>query len=137
MATTSRATTSRLPGAGAAALVLVAVLSGCATPPTASRQDGFPVEATRTTVLPGDFPRARVPLISGPIVAAAGDADDGWIVAIVPTRGNGLADATDRLAAAGYLTRAVRPGPALLAGPEYDVHVSSAGGTVVYAVRRR
>ncbi|WP_426625826.1 hypothetical protein ACPPVW_07205 [Leifsonia sp. McL0607] len=129
-------TTSRLGSTGAAALLLGGLLTGCATTLTATGNGGFPVEATRATALPADFPRTRVPLISGTVIAATGDAAQGWTVAIAPARGQGLAEATNRLAAAGYLTRALRPGPALLTGPEYEVRLTSLAGTIVYVVRR-
>lgn len=129
-------TTSRLGSVGAAALLLAGLLAGCATAPTTTGRKGFPIDATRSTALPADFPRTRVPLISGTVIAATGDAAHGWTVAIAPARGQGLAEATNRLAAVGYLTRTLRPGPTLLAGPEYDVRVTSPGGTIVYAVRR-
>lgn len=128
-------TTSRIGSVGAVALLLGGLLAGCATGPTASGS-AFPTEATRSTALPADFPRARVPLISGTVIASSGDAAHGWTVAIAPARGQGLAEAAQRLAAAGYLTRTLRPGPAQLGGPEYDVRLTSPGDLVVYTVRR-
>ncbi|MBN9629922.1 MAG: hypothetical protein J0I18_04855 [Actinobacteria bacterium] len=129
-------TTSRRAAAAGVALLLAALLAGCTTGTTGS-VDGFPVQATNSTSLPADFPRVQVPLVAGRVVAAIGDAAHGWIVAVAPARDQGLAEATSRLAAAGYLTRSLRPAPASFSGPGYDVRLTDAGGTIVYAVRRR
>ena len=79
------ATTSRLAALGAAAVLLGGLLAGCATAPTATRHDGFPVEASPTTALPADFPRDEVPLIKGDVasVQKSGAKDPGYAVAIL------------------------------------------------------
>lgn len=128
-------TTSRRAATAGVALLLAALLAGCATG-TTTGVEAFPTQATRSTTLPADFPRVRVPLVAGAVVAATGDAAHGWTVAIAPARDQGLGEATSLLAAAGYLTRSLRPAPASYTGPGYDVRLTDAGGTIVYAVRR-
>jgi hypothetical protein len=128
--------TSRIGSVSAGVLLVSGLLAGCTPGPDPAVSGGYPVQATRTASLPADFPRARIPLVAGTVIAASGDAAHGWIVAVAPARGQGVAEATHLLAAAGYLTGALRPGPAQLAGSGYDVRLTVEGGAIVYAVKR-
>lgn len=130
-------TTSRLVTLAGTSLLLGGLLAGCTTASAPTGDGGAARSATMTTSLPADFPRARVPLIAGSVIAASGDTARGWTVAIAPARVHGLVEATGLLAAAGYVTRSFRSDPALLSGPLYDVRLTDAGGTIVYAVRLR
>jgi hypothetical protein len=120
-----------------ASLVLGGLLTGCTATSPPTGVDSSATSADMTTSLPADFPRLRVPLIAGTVIAASGDAARGWTVAIAPARAHGLAEATGLLAATGYVTRSFRSDPAVLSGPLYDVRLTDAGGTIVYAVRLR
>ncbi|MGO4535732.1 hypothetical protein [Leifsonia sp. 2MCAF36] len=92
------------------------------------------VPATQAQVrLPASFPTKEVPLLSGTLLVAAGDAAEGWSVTVDPTEGD-LKAAESALEAAGFNESRVTKGSAMLQNSQYTVAVQSPGKTVTYLV---
>ncbi len=78
-----------------ALLVAIAVLAGCG---------GGGDEQSGNAGLPGDFPTAQVPLVTGTVLSADGNRADGWSVTVQggPEAGNVLDTAVQTLTEQGY-----------------------------------
>jgi hypothetical protein len=139
---TTRSTTTSHRGrttiaAAAAALALTAALTGCATGGSGSAASASATSSSASHALPANFPKA-VPIVSGDVVLARGNANEGWSATIAPKGDTGFAKAEAALASAGFTKQAGGSATrATYTNDHYTVGITTPGSSVTYIISTR
>lgn len=113
------------------------MLTGCATTSSSGSATSSASASSTGVKLPASFPK-DVPLISGDVLVARGDADNGWSATVAPQSGKGFAKAESALESAGFTKQGSSSSTqATYQDDKYSVSLSTPGSSVTYIISTR
>jgi hypothetical protein len=119
------------------AVAAATMLTGCATSTTSGSATSSASASSTGVKLPASFPK-DVPLITGDVLVARGDADNGWSATVAPQSGKGFGKAEQALEAAGFTKQeSSSSSQAVYQDDKYSVSISTPGSSVTYIISTR